>query len=302
MSRQQILVLGSDNIVGQRIVGALAASDWATPISGDIASLKKSPAVSAIVNAVTGSANTIRSTATKLFITAAQLIPTPRIVYVSSMTVYGSATGAVDEQSPLLGDVSNYAAAHVDAEALAHTYARSVILRPGCEYGPGCVQWSERVGRWLLARRIGDLGALGDGYCNLIYIDDVVSAVLQALRAPDIEGQSFNLVMASPPTWNEYLLLYAKALGAVPVRRVTQRRLKLETKIAAIPLKVIELVAQRLGITARFVPEAIPPSFLTLCSQEITLTVTKAETRLGLQWTPLAAGLKQAAAALLALT
>ncbi len=32
-------------------------------------------------------------------------------------------------------------------------------------------------------------------------------------------GQAFNLAMSGPPTWNEYLVRFARALHAVPVAR-----------------------------------------------------------------------------------
>ena len=121
------------------------------------------------------------------------------------------------------------------------TYPRRVVFRPGCEYGPGGELWSRRVAKWLLARRLGDLGAAGDGYCNLVHIDDLVHAVLLSLRRPAAVGQIFNLAAPDPPTWNEYLVKYAIALGAVPVKRISKRALALETKILAIPLKMLEI-------------------------------------------------------------
>ncbi len=73
------------------------------------------------------------------------------------MAVYGGVTGAVSESAPLLGQTP-YAQAKVAAEAAAARYPRSVIFRPGIVYGPGSRQWTERIARWLRARRVGDLG------------------------------------------------------------------------------------------------------------------------------------------------
>jgi nucleoside-diphosphate-sugar epimerase len=148
-----------------------------------------------------------------------------------------------------------------------------------------------------MARRLGDLGARGDGYCNLVYIDDLVRAVAAAVTQPNVDGHAFNIAMSDPPTWNEYFIRFGQMLGGVPVRRVTQRRMKIETKLLAIPLKVGEIALGKIGLASAW-PPAIPPSLLDLCRQEIRLDVTRAESALGLRWTPLEEGLRQTAAAL----
>jgi len=219
------------------------------------------------------------------------------LVHISSMTVYGAANGTVAESQPAVGELSEYAAARLEAEALAQQLPNVVTLRPGCEYGPNCFHWSERVADWLLARRLGDLGSAGDGYCNLTYIADLADATSRALRVQAAQGLSFNIATNSPPTWNEYFVAFALALNAVPVRRVTARRLKIETRLLSIPLKLGEIASARFGVKRSPFPLPIPPSLLSLCRQEIKLDVTCAERVLGMQWTPVATGLATAAAA-----
>jgi nucleoside-diphosphate-sugar epimerase len=209
------------------------------------------------------------------------------------VAAYGSVEGIVDESAPLLGDLGPYSAAKARADAIVIACGRAVLLRPGIVYGPGSVQWSDRIRRLLVSRRLGDLGAAGDGCCNLVFIDDMTAAVLSALRAPAIEGQAFNLSLPSPPTWNEYFIRFAKELGAVPVRRITRRRLAIETKLLAPPLKILEILAARGGLDATRVPPAIPPSLLRLFRQELYLQSTKAQSILGMNWTPLEEGLRQ---------
>jgi nucleoside-diphosphate-sugar epimerase len=212
------------------------------------------------------------------------------------MTVYGTVQGTISDSGPLYPGLGAYAAARIAAERMAESYPRVVTLRPGCEYGPECDAWSTRVAQWLIARRLGDLGAAGDGYCNLLFIDDLVTAIMAAIQQPDIDGQAFNLSTPEVVTWNDYFMRFAKALGATPVRRVTSRRLRCETKLIAPPLKILELTigaqrAKRWGI-----PAAIPPSILALCSQEIKLDVRKAQQLLGIRFTPVDTGLAATAA------
>jgi len=316
--KPRILVLGAGGFIGQRVVAALQASDWAIPIAAghrtplsnkclqtvwldaadETALMPVAASADAIVNCIAGSAATIVATARALFSVAGRIPRPPRIVHLSSMLVYGSAVGIVDETAQLRSDVGAYAAAKIEAERLATSYADVVTLRPGCVYGPRGLQWSERIADLLRARRLGDLGAAGDGYCNMVHVDDVVAAVLSALCLPGLEGQAFNLGSPAPPTWNDYFLSFAKALGAVPVSRISPRRLTLEARLWAPPLKAAELAASRLRLHGSWIPPSIPPSLLRLWTHDIRLDVAKAQAVLGVAWTPAEVGLRETAAQL----
>jgi len=296
----RVLVLGSEHFVAGRVVQALSASDWATPVpfSGPPAALSEAhlEGIHSVFNGTLGRPDAILSHAQALYGALQRSGGGARAVHLSSMTVYGTRSGEVVESTALRSDLGAYGAAQVAAESLAVRYQRSVILRPGCEYGPDCPQWSERIAQLLCSHRLGDLGAAGDGVCNLLFVDDLVEAILKSLNAPGIDGACFNLAMRSPPTWNDYLTRFARALGAVPVSRIGARRLKIEARLAAPPLKILELMARRLGRTGA-IPAAITPSLLNLCSQNITLVSRNAEEALELAWTPLPEGLQRAAAA-----
>ena len=312
----RVLVLGADGFIGSHLVGSLAASDWASPIAcgrraraggaadaiarlqfdatDESALYQALQTADSVVNCIAGSAHTIVDGARALVAAAARQSRPPRLVHLSSMAVYGSVTGVVAESAPLRGEDA-YAQAKIAAEANCGHYSHAVVLRPGIVYGPRSRQWTERVARWLLAHRLGDLGAAGDGCCNLIYVADVVSAISHCLRLPEIAGQAFNLAMAQPPTWNEYFIGFARALGAVPVARIGRRRLRIETRLLAPPLKIAEILLNKARMTAIRLPEAIAPSLLRLWQQDIRLDVARAERLLQLRWTALDEGLLQAA-------
>jgi len=300
MTKRRILVTGAGDFLGARVMEALRTCGWAEPIAlgGDAAPQPDAAgAIQGIVNAAVGGAQAIRAQARLTVDAALTAGLQTRVVHVSSMTVYGTAEGPVDESAAPRADLGAYAAAHIDAERTVAGHANTVILRPGCEYGPACPQWSGRIARLLLARRLGDLGAAGDGRCNLLYIDNLVAAILASLQHPDVGGEVFNLAMRSPPTWNDYLIGYGIALRAVPIRRITARRLLVEAKLLAPPLKAVQILRSRLsgGLDAGVPP--ITPSLLQLCRQRIVLDVSKAEARLGMAWTPLDQGLASAARA-----
>ena len=157
-----------------------------------------------------------------------------------------------------------------------HDGGDAVILRPTCVFGPASPQWTTRLARLLQARRIGDLGAAGDGWCNLAFIDDVVAGIIAALDAPDIVGKAFNVSSTSELTWNAFLTAFARALGATPVRRIAPRMLRVETKLLA-PVRRIAGMAVRAPIT-----EAITPSLVALWSQDIRIDCARAQESLRL--------------------
>lgn len=304
-----IVVLGADGFVGRRIVAALVAGGEPCVAvvrrarGGGPGERVQADATQAmalahvltgargVVNCVVGDAATIVGNAQALA-EAARATGVP-VVHLSSMAVYGSADGVVDETAEARGDTGWYAAAKAQAERLLAGIG-ATVLRPGIIYGPGGTQWSQRIARLLRARRLGDLGAAGDGICNLVHVDDVVAAARAALREPAARGQAFNLGSPEPPTWNDYFLAYARALGAVPLRRIPRWRLRLE-KLLSIPLKALEVVAHKLHLQARWLPPAIPPSAWHTFGWDLQLDVAKAERVLGLRWRPLAQGLEQVA-------
>jgi nucleoside-diphosphate-sugar epimerase len=239
-----------------------------------------------VVNAVGGDGRTMLA-ATRAMAEAAD--GWCRMVHVSSMAVYGAATGYVAETAPLRA-ASRYGAAKIACElALAGTGA--TILRPGLVYGPGSVQWIGRIGRLLRSRRLGDLGKYGDGRCNLVHARDLGEAVVAAVRQRASHGQVMNIGMAAPPRWNDFLVAFGRAIGAVPVARIAGWRLALEAGLAA-PLHL----ARRLARTPARVPDAISPALRRLFAQDIVLDCSLGHRLLGLPRTTLPEGLAESAA------
>lgn len=221
-----------------------------------------------------------------------------RIIHLSTMSVYGRFEGVVTEDAPLDPALGWYASAKCAAEGHMRDYARNggalVILRPGCVYGAGSELWVGRIARWLHTRRIGDLGSAGDGWANLVHVDDICTAVLAAVRLPMAQGATavFNLAGPDKPRWAEYLIDLAVGVHAVPVRRTSPWQLKLDSHIAGPPLKIAEKVLDRIGVRHRWLPDPLPPSILRLWGQDIRLNSEAASTALPIRWTDYEAGLR----------
>ncbi len=305
----RVLVVGGGGFVGGAILRALAGSqDWVgvpagrRPAKGaiacdatDRAGLKAAASgAAAIVNAMAGSPAAMQAVTANICAVAAS--GGQRVIHLSSMAVYGAAEGCVDEAARLDAAGSAYAAGKIACEAEVARFRAAgrtaAVLRPGIVYGPGDQQWTGRLCRLLRAGRLGDLGAAGDGFCNLIHVEDVAAAVLACLRLPD--GGVFNLASPAPPRWNQVLTRLALASGAVPLRRIGARRLAVEAQVMAIPLQLAKLAAARAGWPPGVLPEPIPRALLALFAQQIRLDPTRADS-LGFSRTDDVAGLAAAA-------
>ena len=225
------------------ILGRTISRDNGSHVSADHEATKTADIATAlagvdmVVNCIAGNPRTILAT-TKALCDAARRNPPRRIIHLSSMTVYGGAEGLVDEETRPEPPLNTYAKARIECEALVREYVAdggdAVIVRPSCVFGPGSEPWASRIARLLSARRLGDLGSLGDGVCNLIHVDDLVALMIAMLSASDVSGETFNASADWPrPTWNEFLIRFARAIGATPVERISARRMQVEVKLLA---------------------------------------------------------------------
>ncbi len=317
----RVLVLGATGFVGQALIrrlvrtsgnqvigagrrrppdNAATGADYRIFNGTDRAALMEAAAgVSHIVNCVMGPGDVMAQT-TRNVCEVAERAGVQCVVHFSSSAVYGATIGLITELTPTADDTDWYGAAKIACETIVADYMergpRHVILRPSCIYGPGSEQWSGRIGRLLIARRLGDLGVAGDGCCNLVHIDDVCAAVQSVLSLPTSGVETFLLSGPSLPTWNDYFLAFARALGAVPLLRLPDWRLRVERTLFAPALKISERGFAAMGARSVRVPDPITPSLLRAFQLEASYDGAHAARVLGLRWTPVAHGLVDAAA------
>jgi nucleoside-diphosphate-sugar epimerase len=170
----------------------------------------------------------------------------PHAVLVSSVSVYGAASAAVNEDTPTdtrLPPKSLYARSKREAEAEARRVEAErglavTILRPASVYGERDRLLSQRVARivsWPLAFLLGT----GGNTIPTVYAGNVGHAVLLAARGGG-GGKTYDVGMDHPLTQRELLEGIAEGMGLSP-------------RIWSVPEGLARgagTVSDRLGITA----------------------------------------------------
>lgn len=244
---ERILVTGANGFLGARVVAALERAGYAVrafvrpgrSVAGGNVEIREGDitdeaALRAAVDGVAGvvhcaarvattgtweefAAANIR--ATRRLIAAAVDAGVPRIVHISSLSVYAvDADGVtVVEDSPYESEADGrgyYSRSKLAADRAALHAARQgapvVVLRPGLLYGPGKrpplarQSFAAKGLRLILARR--------DYRLPMTHVDNVADAVVLALRAPGAVGQAFTIVDENIRQ-EEYTALFRAASG-----------------------------------------------------------------------------------------
>jgi nucleoside-diphosphate-sugar epimerase len=179
---------------------------------------------------------------TKNVLSAAVKRGVKRVVHLSSVAIYGGATGGIDEETePPPGTLSAYGAAKAAAEALCQDVRRDldvVVMRPSIIYGPFSSRWTMLYALRLKSGRWKHLGALGQGKCNLVHVHDVVRYTISALRQEGVSGEVFNINGPEAVTWNDYLERFNRQLGLPGMAPQTTGRTRLKTGATA-PIRAV---------------------------------------------------------------
>ena len=171
-----------------------------------------------------------------------------RFLFASSVAVYGpSADGSrTSERSPF-APAKRYGASKVEAEAAVVSEAKArgialTIVRPGIVYGPGDTYGMVANLARLVARRRFLLVGDGTSRVNLLYVDDLVRAMVLALTEPAAADADF--VLAGPEDVPVERLVDEVARAAasrVPAARVPET-------VARVAARVLEAVHRAAGL------------------------------------------------------
>ena len=145
----------------------------------------------------------------------------PRIIHLSSIGIYGpQPTGMIisedDGYDPNPGTRGFYTRSKIEADRMAMWYAHEraapvTVIRPATLYGSGgkegLVRAGVRLGRVNLA--FGD----GSNRLPLVYVDNVVDALVLAARSDTRYGRAYNVVDDDEVTQRVYAEHMGQALG-----------------------------------------------------------------------------------------
>jgi nucleoside-diphosphate-sugar epimerase len=204
--------------------------------------------VRAVVHCAVGD-RTVTVAGTRALLRAAAEVGVGRVVHLSSIAVYGAATGRLAEDAPTVSpDGDGYAAWKTAAEQAcrAEKDVEIVMLRPSIVYGAGSSMWVGRMAARIRSGRWAVFGAAGEGTCNLVHVSDVTAAIAAALSAPGVAGRVFNVNGPEATTWNGWFTALAGAMGASPLRAISPAALRART-YASLPVKALARLRPELG-------------------------------------------------------
>ncbi len=197
-----------------------------------------------------------------------------RVVHLSSMAVHGYVLPPVlTEDAPLNFRSDAYGISKAEGEVAAFECGRAsgvevVALRPTLVYGPRAPLWVLAYCERVKCEQIALIDG-GRGLANLVYVDDLVDAMLLAAERPRVAGEAFLISGAHPVTWRDYLGFYAQMCAKPTPPSVPLWRAKVEVHW----LRVYGTLTQR--------PRRLQGMDLSLMTQRTEVRIDKARRLLG---------------------
>ena len=170
----------------------------------------------------------------------ASLAEVKHFIHMSTTEVFGNAEGKIYEDAPYEYTGNEYNRSKIEAEKACWKYHEKgmpvTVIRPSIVYGIFSNNWTVRFAKRFLEGKGVLLGKYGNGFCNLIYVDDLVASILNTLGSEQCIGKAINSVGPDVVTWNEYFERFNKAFGFPPLNEIPASKTKLKT-IALEPVR-----------------------------------------------------------------
>jgi nucleoside-diphosphate-sugar epimerase len=157
----------------------------------------------------------VNTEGTRRVLAAARTAGVRRIVHLSTLMVYGqTADGDLEESASRRRFGNAYSDSKLEAERIVLSSGLPVtVLQPTAVYGPYGGVWTAAV---LAALKTGRqiLVDGGNGCANVVYVDDLVSAMLLAAVQEGAVGEAFLISGGDPVTWRELYGRFEQMLGS----------------------------------------------------------------------------------------
>lgn len=169
-------------------------------------------------------------------------------IHLSTADVYGDVAGIIDEGYPFHYTGNQYNRMKIDAEKACWQYHAKglpiTVFRPSIVYGPYSSNWSLRFASMFLAGEWGLYEKYGEGKCNLVYVDDLVKTIMNALDNEEALGRAFNVNGPEVITWNEYFTRLNNAMSLPPLKIIRSSSADAATYIME-PVRVLGGIVKR---------------------------------------------------------
>jgi 2-alkyl-3-oxoalkanoate reductase len=152
---------------------------------------------------------------------------------------------------------------YIDTKGATETLALrrgATVIRPGDVYGPGSKPWVVRPLEMMRAGRFY-LPAPGDGLVTPVFVEDLVDAIVRALRAPRAAGRAYTVWDGHAVAAREFFGHHARSLG--------------QDKVRVLPAPLLRVLAGAFGAG---------PAAITFMSRRAAYPNTRAREELG--WEP----------------
>jgi UDP-glucose 4-epimerase len=156
---------------------------------------------------------TVNVEGTRNLVEAANKAGVKRLVFFSTINVYGSTESGVvcDENSPTRPD-SFYSETKLEGEKIVFSGCTSVVLRMAAVYGPRMKGNYPRLVKALERGHFVMIG-VGENRRTLVHLQDVCNAALLAAEHPEAVGHIYNVTDGRVHTLKEVIAAICNALG-----------------------------------------------------------------------------------------
>lgn len=193
-------------------------------------------------------------------------------LFLSTLAVYGfHQTGIVTEDTPFSSTSDSYANSKRQAEEIVLRFGKQhslpvVVLQPSGVYGPWAQSYGLKMMKMLQRGRI-PLTVGSNGIANLVYVDDLIQAMLKAIVNKTANGQAYLINGPDYVSWEEYFTSFGTVSGrpafvkmtADEIRTHYKKSLRKESVFSILPRLVMLNTGQAKKLTQYpFIKKLIP--------------------------------------------